>query len=165
MKSVHINDFVRVGTVIKTHGTQGELRLQTSHKLSKWAFLEIQGKPVPFKVDRFQMTHDDEALVKFADVDNVEKAASLNGYAVLVSQNKKKKEKKLNDSVVGYTLMDHTLGDIGQVEEMVEMPMQLLLKTTYRQQELLIPAVEAFIEDIDDRKKMIYVNLPEGLVQ
>jgi ribosomal 30S subunit maturation factor RimM len=40
-----------------------------------------------------------------------------------------------------------------------------LLKTTYQQHELLIPAVEAFIEDIDDRKKIIYLNLPEGLVQ
>jgi 16S rRNA processing protein RimM len=165
MKSIHINDFVRVGTIIKTHGTQGELRVQTSHKLSKWAFLEIQGKPVPFKIERFQFTQDDEALVKFADINDVEKAASLNGYAVLVNQNKKKKEKKLNDSVVGYTLIDSLLGDIGLVEEMLEMPMQLLLKTTYQQHELLIPAVEAFIEDIDDRKKIIYLNLPEGLVQ
>lgn len=165
MKSIQRKDFVRVGAIVKTHGTQGELKVQTSHNLSKWAFLEIQGKPVPFIVTSFQFMHDDEGILKLEGVDTVEAAAKLTGYEILVAQTRKLKEQHVNDSVVGYTLIDATHGQLGVVEELVELPMQLLLKSTHNNEELLIPAVEAFISDIDDEAKIIYLELPDGLIQ
>ena len=73
MKSIQKKDFIAAGTVAKTHGTQGELKLvtQIKIKLMKWAFLEIQGKPVPFYIERAQNTTLEEWLIKLKGIDRV----------------------------------------------------------------------------------------------
>lgn len=162
MKSIHINDFVRVGTIIKTHGTQGELRVQTSHKLSKWAFLEIQGKPVPFKVDACNPTIDEQYIIKFRGIDSINEASTYNGYTLL-ALGKPGKVSVENDSIVGYFIIDKKLGAIGNVEDVIEMPMQWLIQTHFNERELLIPAVEPIVVSIDDDKKTLYVEMPDGL--
>jgi hypothetical protein len=37
-----------------------------------------------------------------------------------------------------------------------------MLVTHYKQQQVMIPMVEAFINDVDENKEIIYLNLPEG---
>jgi 16S rRNA processing protein RimM len=175
MKSIARKDFIAIGSIQKTHGTKGDLRVTLTaeipkakglKQLTEWAFLEIQGKPVPFIAERFEPTFDDEALLKLKGIDSIETANKYIGYTLLAARGKGKKAKVYaEDDFTGYKLIDTTLGEIGTVESIEEYPHQLLIKTTHKGNEVLIPAVEAFIEEIDDSKRIIKLHLPEGLVE
>ena len=168
MKSIARKDFISVGVIEKTHGTQGEMRIQFNIRkpLTEWAFLEIQGKPVPFYVESFQFTFEDEAMLKLRDVQSMEKAAQYVGYELLVPKGKqRKRDVYKEDEFVGYTLIDEQLGTIGVVEALEEYPNQLLFRTQYQNHEVLIPAVEAFIKDINEAEQTIHLQLPEGLLE
>ena len=167
MKSINRNDFIEIGSVVKTHGTKGELRLELfrNHKFNEWAFLEIQGKPVPFLVES-SFGSVDAPIIKLLDVDTPDTAQKLVGNLILMpGKPTKAKKKDLNQSIVGYIIIDEVHGEIGLVEELMELPQQLLLQTHYEGKEVLIPAVEAIIVDIDDDNRLVKVSLPEGLLE
>lgn len=167
IKSIARKDFISAGVVEKTHGTQGEMRVSINIRKPKteWAFLEIQGKPVPFYVQSLQFTFDDEAIIKLRDVDSIEKASFLIGSQLLIPKGKqRKRDLHQEDEFVGYKLIDETLGLIGTVEALEEYPNQILIRSRYQDQEVLIPAVEAFIKEINEAEQTIYLQLPEGLL-
>jgi 16S rRNA processing protein RimM len=167
MKSIARKDFTAAGTVDKTHGTKGDLVITfTSDKpIKEWAFLEIQGKPVPFYVEHVKPTFDEGAIIKLKDVNTVEQAQTYIGKTILMPIGKRKKaDVYAEDDFTGFILIDEKLGNIGIVEAIEEFPNQLLIRTTYKEQEVLIPAVEAFIQEINEAKRTIYLNLPEGLL-
>jgi 16S rRNA processing protein RimM len=162
MKTIDRKAFVTIGKVMKTHGVNGELTIEHYKKPGKWAFLEIQGKPVPFKVDACSNTMDEQYIIKLNGVDSVDEAANYNGYDMLVP-GKKGTVSVEDNSIIGYLIIDKQLGRIGHVEDVIEMPMQWLIQTHFNEKELLIPAVEPIIVSIDDDKKTISVDLPNGL--
>lgn len=167
MKSIARKDFIAVGSIDKTHGTKGELRITlTSDKpINEWAFLEIQGKPVPFKVESFSPTFEDGAIIKLRGIDKMEQAEPFVGYIILLPKGKRRKgEVYTEDDFTGFSLVDEKLGEIGVVESIEEFPNQLLIKTTYNGNEVLIPAVEAFIAEINEETRTILLNLPDGLI-
>jgi len=163
MKSINRKDFIAVGSVSRTHGTRGELRLDLNSQtdFNEWAFLEIQGKPVPFYIESVAGT-EDAPIIKLEGIDSMDEAAKLAGLAYLIPG--KERKSKADASLIGYQLHDEEAGDLGLLEELVELPQQLFLKTTFNGKELLIPAVEDFIIDINKRKKIISLQLPEGLL-
>ncbi len=166
MKSIKRKDFIEVGSVIKTHGTQGELKVRLSQevKFKEWAFLEIQGKPVPFKIVSVFGT-DDEPFLQFEGVCGPIEAEKLCGKMVLMPKRNMKRRNSHEDiEVEGFALIDKKLGKIGVVVSLEEYPHQLLLRTTFKGEEVLIPAVDEFILEIDEQKQVIYLNLPEGLL-
>lgn len=165
MKSIQRKDFIAAGTVEKTHGTKGELRLglEQATNLKEWVFLEIQGKPVPFFI---QSISGDQSIVKLEGIDTPVQAARFTGMQLLVPARRGKRKTRANDlDVTGFMLVDATLGELGRVEEVEELPQQLLLRTTYEGRELLIPAVEEFIIGINEEEQRIDLELPEGLIE
>jgi 16S rRNA processing protein RimM len=167
IKSIARKDFIAIGVIEKTHGTQGDLRARINIRkpITEWAFLEIQGKPVPFYVQSFQFTVEDEALIRLRDIDSIDKAAFYVGFELLMPKGKqRKRDLHREDEFIGYSLIDDQLGLIGIVEAFEEYPNQLLIRSRYQNQEVLIPAVEAFIKEINEAEQTIYLQLPEGLL-
>ena len=66
-------------------------------------------------------------------------------------------------AIIGYTAWEGK-GDIGVVVDVVENSSQNLFVVEKGKQEFLIPAVDAFIKGIDTNEKIIYLELPEGLL-
>lgn len=166
MKSINRNDFTEVGTVLKTHGTKGELRLSLTHHVSfkQWAFLEFQGKPVPFYIEWTGGSKEDPVL-KLKGVDSPDAAQRLMGRTLLFPAKQVKRSKAAEVAeVIGYKLIDETLGFIGLLEEIEELPQQTMLMTTLNGKQVLIPAVEEFIVDIDSEKQEVILDLPQGLL-
>ena len=65
-------------------------------------------------------------------------------------------------NLTGFKLVDINLGPIGEIVATEELPQQTMLVTHYKEQQVMIPMVEAFISDVDENKEIIYLNLPEG---
>lgn len=153
------------GTIAKTHGTKGELKViaDIKVKLTEWAFLEIREKPVPFYIEQAQAASHDEWLIKLQDINTVEQAQAFVGYKMLVPKPKGKRKPAAGEfNLTGFKLVDINLGPIGEIVATEELPQQTMLVTHYKEQQVMIPMVEAFISDVDENKEIIYLNLPEG---
>lgn len=167
MKSLQLKDFIIVGSVGKTHGTSGEFKLEANQKLKQkeWVMIEFNQKPVPFFMEQCRELVPNEYLVKLRDYNTVEDAQTFIGRNIFYYSTKAVKSKKqIDESIIGYTLIDLTLGNIGILEDIIEMPGQIMFQTTNQLNEVLIPAVDDFIDEIDHEKQTIYLKLPEGLI-
>jgi 16S rRNA processing protein RimM len=167
MKSISRADFIDIGTVQKSHGTKGEVKLIINEnvQLKKWAFLEFQGKPVPFYIEHISGSKE-EPIIKLEGIESPAISQQLQGKNVLYPANliKTGKAKKVG-TVIGYRLIDRFFGEIGVLEAIQELPHQTMLVCHYKGKEVLIPAVDDFIMDIDSRKKTVLMNLPEGFLE
>jgi 16S rRNA processing protein RimM len=106
-----------------------------------------------------------EYLVKLRDYNTVEDAQTFIGRNIFYYSTKAVKSKKqIDESIIGYALIDLTIGNIGILEDIIEMPGQIMFQTTNQLNEVLIPAVDDFIDEIDHEKQTIYLKLPEGLI-
>jgi 16S rRNA processing protein RimM len=66
--------------------------------------------------------------------------------------------------ITGYTVTDKTLGDVGVINDVYELPQHPVLAVIYNEKEALIPASADFIVKIDRKNKIILMDLPEGLL-
>ncbi|MFA6260178.1 MAG: ribosome maturation factor RimM [Bacteroidia bacterium] len=166
MKSVNRKDFISVGSVIKIHGTRGEVKFNLDKKipLNEWAFLEFQGKPVPFFVERHSGTAD-QPIVKLRGIDSPEMAQLLEGQDVLTPAGRGRKTSSREDDLTGYRLIDIKHGEIGIVQGLEEMPGQWMIQAIKEGKEFLIPYVDAFIQEIDDDAQSITLDLPDGFLE
>ena len=168
MKTINRKDFIEIGSVVKVHGTKGELKVVLTREINfkEWAFLEIREKPVPFYIKSCKHLFEEEAFIKLDGINDLETAVKLVGYNLLapIKGLKNAAPELIDKSIINYLLIDSKFGEIGKVVDLVEMPMQILIKTSYNNQELLIPAVEPIIKEINDKLHIIYLDLPEGLL-
>ncbi len=168
MKSIQRKDFLEVGSVVKVHGTKGELKFALSRtiKLKEWAFLEFRGKPVPFYVQSTKAEFDDEIVLRLQGIDSIEMASPLIGKTLLLPKKNVGKEEE-DDSlhVEDYLIIDAQYGELGRVLEMVEYPYQTLAKIIWQSREVLVPMVDEIVLEINDKKKTVLVQLPEGLLE
>lgn len=167
MKSISKKDFMVAGIVVKTHGTKGDLKIVTDIKVkfTEWAFLEIREKPVPFYIEQANPAANDEWLIKLLDINTVEQAQFYVGLKVLVLKPKGKRKPSVSEfNLTGFKLIDINVGEIGEIVATEELPQQTMLVTHYRNQQIMIPMVEAFINDVDADNEIIYLNLPDGFL-
>lgn len=68
------------------------------------------------------------------------------------------------DYLAGFLVVDSTLGTIGTIEDVQEMPTQDLLIVAGAAGEVLIPLVDDFIVEFDDEERVLTMDLPYGLV-
>jgi 16S rRNA processing protein RimM len=66
-------------------------------------------------------------------------------------------------NLLGYTIIYEKKG-LGAVLEIIEQPHQMLCRIEINNKEVLIPLNEDTLQKIDDKRKEVIVNLPEGLL-
>ncbi len=167
MKSINRKDFIIAGVVEKIHGTKGGLRLSFDQKIKikEWVFFEFHQKPVPFFVESIS-GNDVDLIVQVKGISTPKEAQRFVGKTVLVPSSKTKRKTRTTDlSIIDYLLIDENIGELGRVEDVEELPQQLIIRTTFKGKELLIPAVDEFIIEINEKKKIIHLNLPEGILE
>ena len=163
---------IRIGTLVATWSTAGHLVLR--HNLGKRTdfkgieafFIEVnKDSYLPYFVSEVKVKTVDEVLILLESVDSKEKAQKLLKKSVWLpeSQAKKLASSSAPVKLLGYTITDNG-NKLGIVEEVIEQPLQILLRITIEGKEVLIPMNESTIVNIDHRKKMVNLNLPDGLL-
>ena len=163
----------RVGRIIKSFGYKGNLILlferPDAHVCTAFPsfFVDIEGELVPFFVEDYQVRDDSTALVRFDDIisqDQARKLVNNDLYLPLDPETDHDQTRSLHARIEGYRVFDLDRGYVGTVREFVRLKEQDLLRVDGSGREILIPAVEAFIERMDHRNKEIHLDLPEGLL-
>ena len=129
-----------------------------------YVFLEVDGIQVPFFFEGWRFRSDTVALLKFQGIDTAEDAEEYVGSSVYFP-NKLTPEPGDDDTYTwrrftGWHIVDATAGDLGVIEHVEDST----ANTIFCIGDKLIPATEDFVERIDAAGRVIYVNLPAGLL-
>ena len=107
------------------------------------------------------------AYLYLEDIDTIEKATPLAKKDVYLP-NKQKPKKKAAEftlkDLLGFTAIDENEGELGKISAINEFPQQLIAAVNYKNCEVLFPLNEEIIKGIDVVKSMVFVDLPEGLL-
>ena len=151
-----------IGLIRKTHGFKGGLKVEKYSeeplKEKESVFIHMGGKPVPFFI---QMVSDskDYAILFLEDASSEEQARKYCGKEILIPST----ESSLEEThFIGYTCVDSSESLIGTIIDVVEYPQQLMIR--FKEHQNMIPLVEDFIIDMDHDKRVIQLNLPDGLL-
>ena len=66
--------------------------------------------------------------------------------------------------LVGCTVIDEKLGELGEVKVIYDLETQDLIGMAYKEREILIPIKEGIILNVDKAEKKVFCHLPEGLI-
>jgi 16S rRNA processing protein RimM len=167
------DDHFLLGSLFKTTGVKGEIVARFTNvvpaKMNKMesVFIEIDGKLVPFFIEYFKEKSSNTALIKFEGINSESQAQEYLGAAIyLPAENKKLLDKELDDfiDVVGYVVKDQNYEVVGKVLEFIENSSNPLLLVETPKNEILIPAHDDLIIEVDDDEKYIVIELADGIM-
>jgi 16S rRNA processing protein RimM len=162
-----------LGSITKFNRKTGQLTISISrHSAEAFAdlktlFVEIDGGLVPFFVEQQSGSGSGKLRIWLQDYNTPETAQQLIGYSVFIADADRpvtRPDQLFEHKLTDYTIVDKTAGTVGKINDLIESTEQLLLQVDHNGSEVLIPFVEDFIVKIDKRKKILYLDLPEGLI-
>lgn len=165
-------DHFRIGSILKTRGLKGELQLYVDFEgLDKInfsaVFVDMAGKLVPYFVQSIKYPQRNTAYLYVEDIDTIEKATPLVKKDVYLPNKLKPKKKKseftLKD-LLGFIAIDENEGELGEIAEINEYPQQLVAAVHYQNREVLFPLNEEIIKGINVEEQVVYIELPDGLL-
>lgn len=167
---------MQIGQISKPHGLQGEVAFSFTSdifdEINPPCFIcELDGIFVPFFVEDYRFKNEETALVKFEGINSADEAMELNKANLYIEKKYIPEEVTQSevegiDYYLGFKLYDVTgelIGTIDGVDDSSEN--YLFLVTGEKSEELYIPASDEYIVEIDDEKKTMVMDLPEGLLE
>ncbi len=169
------NNLFEIGKILKPHGVGGELtvlfnKADFAEIPTDFYFFQIEGTYIPFFVEDFRFNSDVTARIKFEGIDTIEEASIYNTILVLVPYelitevNTEVELLSTWDQYIGFTVIDENSTLLGTIKKVDSTTLNVLFIVIKENEEFLIPATNDFILKIDLEKKVLHLNLPEGLL-
>ena len=171
-------DFVKIGRLLKTFGTEGDLRCQIGDEyehlleVNRFVFVEIDGLKVPFQIRK--VAHHHKPLIAFTDVDTELQAKPLRNQWLYVNPDDFP-DKMMEVSpgtplrysfLIGYKVSILGSPMKGIVKRVAEFPAQEMAFVAFQKDqldEMMIPLAGDLITTIDKANKEILFDLPQGM--
>jgi 16S rRNA processing protein RimM len=166
--------YQEIGRILKPFRNDGTLiaiiepGYENDIKKVKAIFIRIKGQPVPFFIESLE-TDNELSYIKFEEFNGPEVIKSFNGSDLLLRDiDIKTKKKKIIkgfelDDLADFIISDLTSGKKVKIITIEQFPQQLMALTETGNSHFYIPLIENFITDIDFERKIIKMNLPEGI--
>ena len=163
-----------IGKFTRTHGVQGEMALSFTDDVfdrvdCPYLVCSMDGILVPFFIEEYRFKSDSVALIKFERIDTNEAAAIFTNKEVYFPKSYAEQAEDGEYSwqyFIGFDTEDSQYGHLGLLVDVDESTINTLFVVERPDgKELLIPAQEAFINDIDHAERIIKFNLPDGLLE
>lgn len=159
----------KIGTLTRTHGIGGELSMNFTDDVwdradADYVFLEVDGIQVPFFLEGWRFRSDSVALLKFQDIDSSEDANEYVGADVYFPHSLTPEPDEDDEYTwrhfTGWQVVDAQAGPIGIIDYVEDSTVNTIFCVDGK----LVPANENFIERIDAKERIVYMTLPEGLL-
>lgn len=162
----------KIGIINKPHGVKGEVTFTFTDDVfdrvedCDYLILLLDGIFVPFFIEEYRFRSDNAAIVKFEDVDTAEKARMFTNVEVYFPVKYMDEQDEITswNYFIGFEVEDINHGDLGQIVDIDDATMNVLFIIEKDGEEILLPAHEEFIIELDRKKKYMKVNIPEGLI-
>lgn len=156
----------------KPHGIGGELQFTFTDDIfdrveADYIICPMDGILVPFFIEGYRFRSDTTALMKLEGVDTQEQARRFTNtpvYFPVKHAQETPPEELTWTFFVGFRMEDTCHGYLGEVTDVDDSTANVLFVVDHQGEELLIPAHEEFIQDIDTTHRVLTVRLPEGLL-
>ena len=160
-------ELFKAGKVNKTHGVNGELNCAIDADTidrAEYMVLDMDGIFVPFFIDNIRTKSQNAALVTLEDIEDETEARKLIGKDIYLPIELMQEDDMLSyEYFVGFTVVnaEEKLGKISYVDDQT---VNILFGINTDSGEILLPAVEDFIAEVDNENKILYTCYPEEIV-
>lgn len=164
----------RIGKFIKPHGIKGEITFAFDSDIfdkadCPYLICLIDNILVPFFVKSYRFKGSDTVLVLLEDIKSEIEAKRFSGLSVYFPRKYFDENEEVEFTLnyfIDFTVVDKESGEIGTITDVDESTINtlFLLKRKGNGDNMIIPASDDFITNIDSDKKILYVDLPEGLI-
>lgn len=174
MKTKNQYELVNIGRISTAVGLKGEVRAmlysRDSNNLKEGKSLLLKrGKDNIEVVCESTRYQGDKIIVKFREIEDRTRAEYIKGMEIFLSEDQLDKlpegEHYIRD-IVGYEVVDiKTNTEVGKLVDVIQNTAQSILDVkTHEGKQVLIPAVDAFLKQIDDNREIIEVELIPGFL-
>lgn len=173
METIPKNDCIQVGYLQKPHGINGEVILrfqekfyESLEKIDNILLIEIEGLLVPyFLEEEIRFRTGDSAIVKLQWIDDEKKAKEIAGMQVYLKQEQVIADHVLEiEGLKGYLLIDQRKQQLGEITNVDNFSGNIILTVNYLNSEVMVPFNDDFLISIDEGKKIIALDIPDGIL-
>ena len=164
------DEVYQIGKITRTHGIRGEVAMTFTDDVwdraeADYLVLRIEGLLVPFFLEEYRFRSNAVALLKFQDYDTAEQARELCGCEVYfphaLTPDRTDDEEYTWRYFTGFRVVEAEAGELGIIDDVDDSTANVLFSVGGR----LIPAVEEFIQRVDHKERVVFMSLPEGLLE
>lgn len=167
-------DLIQAARIIKSNGTDGELLMGFKDimpediDIQEPVFIYSDGLPVPFFIEEIIPKGRDKALVRLADIVSFEDAEELAGQAVYVNADDYEDVAAEDDGdfsmLAGWTLCREDGTVAGTITDYEDIPGNPCLYVDTKNGQAMIPLHEELILSVDDKRQVLTMSIPDGLL-
>ena len=129
-------------------------------------FFLILKELIPFFIESLSQNSKGHFIIQFEEV-KPDEAPKLIGHELYLPEEELPPltgKSFYFHEVIGFTVVDSALGEIGTVVDIIDQTAQPVFIIDQNDHQILIPAVDTFIDEIDRTNSIIKVTTPEGLI-
>lgn len=168
------SEVFKIGIFNKPHGVKGEIAFTFTDDIfdrveCDYLVCLLDGIFVPFFIEEYRFRSDTTALIKLEKIDTAEKARMFTNVEVYFPKKYADEADESEDIptwnyFVGFKVKDVTHGELGEIVAVDDSTMNVLFAIEKEGEEILLPAHEEFIVKLDKKKRLLTVDIPEGLI-
>lgn len=162
--------YIKIGHLQKSTGTQGHLKFKPETGFDEVffqlevLFLYYNGHMTPFFLEEIEESSCWK--IKLEEIDSKEAAADVSDHSIYFFAEAFDTSELPNPDeyyrLKGKIIVDETAGEVGMINDIVEMPEQILAQVHYNDKDILIPLNDTLMTRA--KGNTIYMDLPEGLL-
>ncbi len=167
-------DCFHLGNVAKLHGFKGEVSLfldvtdPSDYASLDAVYIDINDQLTPFFVESIKLKNGNFAAVRFeglTDENAAKKILRKDIYLPAQILPELTGTNFYDHEVVGFKVIDESFGEVGILEQVVDLAVNPLLQVMRGEKEVLIPFIDGLVTKVDREKKELHVLAPEGLIE
>jgi len=172
--SAALPDFIAVGIVRKPHGVRGEVSVSVlsdvGERFAAGSDVDIvlpDGRRRSARISTVR-GRKGEAIVRFTGLETRDQAEELRSALLEIDRSRVPQAPPgafYFFELVGCECVDRRAGELGPVVRVLDDGGGLLLEIEGGSKRLLVPFVEAYLQNVDVVERRIEMNLPEGLIE
>lgn len=166
-------ELIKIGHILKAQGLNGELKVFFEEKQlarlkhMETLFIQLKNGALPYSVTGLRKAKDHAYFIMFDEVTDRTEAEKLIGKDVYAEKGmfRKKEIAEGFSFLLGYTMIDSAEGELGIVEDVLQLPAGDVALVMIQNKEVLLPLNEETVLEINKRKKQIHVTMPDGIIK
>ena len=164
---------VKIGTVVSKHGYKGDIKISVaSNNLDtlldlKYLFIDLDGCFIPFTIDNLRSFSKNVLIVKLKEIrseDEVDEVIHKNIYADSTEMESNIGSGFFYNDLINFDVFRDSK-KIGKIENINSRLPQPVFEIMYDSRIVLIPIHKDFIRKIDKENNIIYLDIPNGLLE
>jgi 16S rRNA processing protein RimM len=163
-----MGEMFNIGKIVNTQGLKGEVRIYTytdyKEQFEEFETVYVGEDNIEMQIEKLRFKGD-LAIVKFKGFDHINEVEKLKNLMVYIDRDEED-EMFFHSDMIGFKVVCEINGELGTLKDVIINPRQdvYVIESKRFAKDILVPAVDEFILEIDEEKELITVKLIEGMI-